>query len=656
MCAMPANRAKGRGVECGNDEKKWAGLEKILAAFPLWAISVHPLKKARFNSEPEVLRDEIATAEVLFSLGQSEAQAMTANLNERDRIGFAQSLCTSIMLAVWEERRRGLNCDWEIRKPLAEPVKRRSGLLERIAGALGKLSTERSAFLVGRLYTALLPEEIRRSLGAYYTPPPLAARLIELVESTGLNWRTARVVDPSCGGAAFLASVAPGLCSASQDQGPLAQIESLEERLVGIEIDRFAAWLSMVLVDLTLFPLSIRAGRMVKNLVLSQDAFDVSLDRLGTFDLVIGNPPYGKITLPPDRRERFKASLFGHANLYGLFTELALRLIRPGGLIAYVTPTSILGGEYFKNLRKLLAAEAPLRRLDFVSDREGVFDGVLQETMLTVYKREARSKSTRIHVSSVEVEDSKQGAKIEIIGSAQSTALDGMPWVLPRSGQQVRLVSALSLMPRRLEDYGFAVSTGQLVWNRHKDQLRATYDEGCLPIIWAEAVNPDGTFHFQAARRTHLPYLKAKNTQDFLVNHEPCILVQRTTAKEQKRRLIAAVIPNSFVAEYPGFIVENHLNMVYAVERKPRFALRTIAALLNSEMVDKAFRCINGSVAVSAYELNSLQLPSPTQMAELQAALFSGTTKIEALIERFYSTPDESAGNHSSEQNRRMAA
>ena len=154
--------------------------------------------------------------------------------------------------------------------------------------------------------------------------------------------------------------------------------------------------------------------------------------------------------------------------------------------------------------------------------------------------------------------------------------------------------------------------------------LASLCQNGCLPIVWAETVNADGKFHFQAARRSHLPYLAVKDEQDFLINQEPCILVQRTTAKEQKRRIIAAVIPNSFATEYPGFVVENHLNMVYSTTSQPRLALRTLAALLNSAPLDQAFRCINGSVAVSAYELNSLPLPNPEQMRSLQELVLSG--------------------------------
>ena len=71
----------------------------------------------------------------------------------------------------------------------------------------------------------------------------------------------------------------------------------------------------------------------------------------------------------------------------GGFTDLALRFTRPGGGIAYVTPTSFLAGEYFKALRGLLGREAPPLSIDFIGERKGVFADVLQETLLAAYQR-----------------------------------------------------------------------------------------------------------------------------------------------------------------------------------------------------------------------------------------------------------------------------
>ncbi len=43
-----------------------------------------------------------------------------------------------------------------------------------------------------------------------------------------------------------------------------------------------------------------------------------------------------------------------------------------------------------------------------------------------------------------------------------------------------------------------------------------------------------------------------------------------------------------------------------------------IAALFNSRVVDEVFRCMNGSVAVSAFELEALPLPDIAQLKTLK--------------------------------------
>jgi adenine-specific DNA-methyltransferase len=611
--------------------------------------------------EPASLQDAIATAEVLVSLGQSEAQAIAKDFSDDARIEFSRTLCANILARLWDLRIDGRR-RWPVRTSPVPLKKSYTGLIERIGDALSVLSNERAGFLVGQLYTALLPEQHRKSFGAYYTPPPLVDRLLHLVEQSNIDWGRFRVIDPACGGAAFLASVAPRMLADSKEVSAEKKLQDVERRLVGVELDTFAAWMSMVLLDISVLDVSLMAGRRIEPIVLPQDALTLPAEYFGHFDLVIGNPPYGKVTLSNELRKRFKESLFGHANLYGIFTELAVRLAKPHGVIAYVTPTSFLGGEYFKQLRGFLSIHAPLSRLDFVTDREGVFDGVLQETMLTVFERKQSRENQVVRLHRISAAEPTLSVTVEVVGSCSLNGEKGNPWLLPRSADQLALVEHLHSMPHRLSDYGFAVSTGQLVWNRHKDQLRTSYNGDCYPIVWAEAVNTDGTFHFQAARRTHLPYLLLKAGQDFLLNHEPCILVQRTTAKEQKRRLIAAVIPNSFVAEYPGFVVENHLNMVYSLPSKPQIGLRTIAALLNSLVLDQAFRCMNGSVAVSAYELNSLPLPNPEQMQRLQEAVLSrmSLAEIELLIVGFYIERTEQNGgttpSHTSQHAHRVAA
>jgi adenine-specific DNA-methyltransferase len=472
------------------------------------------------------------------------------------------------------------------------------------------LPIDEAAYLIGSTYAAMLPPDYRSDRGVYYTPPLVVRRLLDAATTAGVDWATCRVLDPACGGGAFLAPVAARMVAALPGQSRRAVLASLAARLRGYEIDPFAAWLSQVFLQVTLAPFG-AATADLDPLITVCDS--LAGDDTPEFDLVIGNPPYARVGLTPAQRQRYRRSLFGHANLYGLFLDFAVRKTRPHGLIAYVTPTSFLSGEYYKRLRGLLAGEAGALALEFVSERFGIFDDVLQETLLAVYQRSR--PQTRARISFIDVGD--RALTVTAAGEVALPARGQEPWIVPRSPGAAALVDRLHGFATRLSDWGYAVRTGPLVWNRHKAQLRSGPERGAVPLVWAESVGADGTFSFRATRRNHAPYFALAEGDDWLRIERPCVLVQRTTAKEQARRLIAAELPAALLAEHGAVTVENHLNMLVPIVANPAVDPATLAAFLNSGTADRVFRCISGSVAVSAYELESMPLPAAEAMSAL---------------------------------------
>jgi adenine-specific DNA-methyltransferase len=493
-----------------------------------------------------------------------------------------------------------------------------SALAQTIGKSAVSLDSITASYWLSVTYTAMLPDAVRSRLGVYYTPPALSTRLLDLATEAETDWRTCRVLDPACGGGAFLWPAALRMLQHLNGQPAETILASIEQRLRGFEIDSFAASLSQTFLEVALAEPIASAGRPLSNLVSVCDGLQLE-PRGEAYDLVVGNPPYGRVRLSAFMRERYKRSLYGHANLYGVFTDLALRWTAPGGIIAYVTPTSFLAGEYFKALRSLLAREAPPVAVDFIEARKGVFEGVLQETMLATYRRNWPARKTMVHYVTVSPDGD---AKVSRAGEFRlPKAAPSAPWLMPRSADHSCLIEALARMKSRLVDWGYKVSTGPLVWNRHKDQLRGRAGKDTLPLIWAEAIAGPGQFVFRANKRNHEPYFKMQAGDDWLRIDRPCVLLQRTTAKEQSRRLIAAASPLDLIAEYGGVVVENHLNMVRPLNGEPNVSPAALAAVLNSEIADLAFRCISGSVAVSAFELEALPLPPPPEMKSIESLL-----------------------------------
>jgi adenine-specific DNA-methyltransferase len=571
-------------------------------------------KRAAPNAAASTRAMVRAWAETLPSddVRHSKAQAIIGEIIER----YADALEI-------QEAKRFARTPSPAALPKTDATMRR--LAQGVAETVLSLSEADAIFEIGTLYTIALPQRFRSEHGVFYTPPQLTKRLLDMAEAAGVDWRKARIIDPACGGGAFLAPVAERLVKALADCLPSLVLQNIAGRIRGLELDPFAAWISQVSLEITLRNVTRAAGRALPQLVTVCDSLDEAPPADG-FDLVIGNPPFGRVSLSAEQRKRYARSLYGHANLYGVFLDLAVRWSKPTGVIAFVTPTSFLSGEYFKELRALLAREAPPCAVEVVADRKGVFEDVLQETMLSAFRRGGRPSIASVRA----LKGTSSGAIVATDAGALRLPTDPrVPWLLARHGDDAKLVKALNRKRTRLSDWGYGVSTGPLVWNRHKTQL-CDGAKGALPLIWAESVSADGAFAHRAERRNHAPYFKPTKGDDWLITKEPCVLLQRTTAKEQSRRLIAAELPLFFIEAHGAVVVENHLNMVRPNGgAAPKVSPAALAAVLNSVIVDRAFRCISGSVAVSASELEALPLPTVKQMAKIERLVVRGAVKAE---------------------------
>lgn len=494
---------------------------------------------------------------------------------------------------------------------------------------LAALPVADASAALGRLYTQALPPQHRTAHGIFYTPPALVRRLLDKAERAGHDWRTGRVIDPSCGGGAFMVEAASRMAAALAGAEPSIALAALASRLTGWDLDPFAAWLASLCVEVVALPLVAATGRRLPALAVQRDALADFADATGRFALVMGNPPFGKVKDTPAIRSRFGRSLHGHPNLYGLFIDLAVHLAEPaGGVVAYLTPASFLAGHYFKALRRLLHTEAPPVTLDLVESRKDVFADVLQEVALSTFRRGRTARQAACAVVLAE----RGGLTVRPTGALRLPDNPEAPWTLPRSPDDAAFVARLHTMPARLADWGYAVSTGPLVWNRHKPRLHHAPAPGRVPVVWAEAVTQDGRFVLRATKKNHAPWFAPKSERDPNLVSRPCVLVQRTTAKEQHRRLICAEMPAEVIARHGGRVtVENHLNMIRPTVAEPAVPVAALAAFLATTTADRVLRCINASVAVSASELEAMPLPDA---GEVVAAMREADR--EAAVRRLY--------------------
>lgn len=460
---------------------------------------------------------------------------------------------------------------------------------------------------LGEAYACALENRDRLLHGCHYTPRLLAGALWREMQAAGAA-TDGRTVDPACGAGALLLLPLRQFV-ASWGGEPDEGITEVRRLFGGTDLDPLAVWLGNAILGAELLPLWARMPPdrrpPLPQLLRVGDALAAAQGSAAT---LIMNPPFGRVRLGPDERARWHRSLYGHANRYSLFLHAAVEMTKPGGVIGAVLPTSFLGGAYYQRLRGLLAEEAPLVRLVMVGERAGVFaSGVFQETCLAVFRR--ADKPNRVVCSMQSVNG---GVTKQAIGRASlPSQRPDLPWLLPRSPSDGALVRRASRLRKRLPDYGWRASTGPLVWNRHKPQIHGDPRDEAIPILWAADVAESGVSRSLA--REHQRWITLRPRDEFMRLAEPAVLVQRTTAPEQPRRLVAGLIDEETLKGHWGgaVVVENHVNVLRGSNPESVLTPELLAALLNTATFDRLYRCMTGTVAVSAYELEALPLPEP---------------------------------------------
>jgi adenine-specific DNA-methyltransferase len=577
------------------------------------------------------------------------ARTLATTLGGENRLAFARSFTLAAVCAyaaALDANRPVLEAPQNV--ALAPLETAAANAAAQFGAALITVMPPEAAYLLGCLYTSALPSDFRSDHGVFYTPPEIVRHTLDMAERAGTDWRHARCLDPSAGGGAFLVEMIRRIRNALAGTDAAFILSQIAARVRGYDLDPFGVWLAQTAAHFALHDLQLEAGRRLPTIVHLRDSLEVRAEDRGVFDLVSSNVPFGRVTLPGDRRAFYARSTYGHANLYGLFTDAGLHYATMRGVVAYVMPTSMLSGLYYQSLRALLAKEAPPHEITFVTERSGIFEDALQETMLATYRKGQRTRSGTVRFVTIVDRALEAGGEgtITVAGSFSLPADPNAPWLLARHVDQAALAARLRGMKFRLASYGYGVSTGPLVWNRHKPQFRKIREAKALPVIWAEAVTSDGRFIWRADRRNHTLWFAPKTPKDnWLIVDHACVLLQRTTAKEQDRRLIAAELPESFVVKHGGVIIENHLNMIRAPAANPAVPPAVIAAVLNSRAADAAFRCISGSVAVSAFELEAMPLPAPATMRRIARLLKqrAPADEIEKAIATAYGIPDAAA-------------
>jgi Alw26I/Eco31I/Esp3I family type II restriction m6 adenine DNA methyltransferase len=465
-----------------------------------------------------------------------------------------------------------------------------------------------------------------KELGYFFTPPSLACEMARLASTRLPDIRS--VFDPSCGSGTLLAIT---LLSNPQI-----------ECLTGVEIDEFTCKIAKHLLETVRSDLGIKTNIEVHNRdYLDYVVSEVAEVEHGAFDLVIMNPPYGRVRFLTSNltdkgtrigldveksamlhkqlrnkhilsaaqlRNQFAFIGLGHGTpeYSKLFLGSSIAFVRPQGCIVAITPSSWLADQNGKGLRQYLLRENSLEEIWHFNETAKLFQGVNQPTTVVLIRTQSFSPTIKIQSDLRSVTD--LNVHSEDLDSKKIEQFSPSWLRIPRYGNSTAELLSKLHSHKTLASYSEILNLrGELDLTAHKDlvaenpaltrlirgdhiqkyRLKATSESDRSGYVNAtEFLNRLGN----SDKRNHINFWR--------------IAIPQCTYMQKKKRLEACLVP-------PGSVISNSCNyIVLRNEVKGSISDRLLfyCAVLNSSLIEWRFRIFNSNNHVANYEIDEFPL------------------------------------------------
>jgi len=284
-------------------------------------------------------------------------------------------------------------------------------------------------------------KEKRKQQGIYYTPKWVTDYIVKhtvgrfLAEHNHDENMKIKVVDPACGSGSFLIRAYDELLNyhAAASGKPVSELDQwdrlpvLNRNIFGVDLDGQAveiARLNLLLRSLArreILPSladNIRRGNSLISGAESelekyfgkswnekrpfdwQHEFAPAAQGVD-FDVVIGNPPYIRIqTLPRDEADYYRdhfVSASGSFDIYVLFLEKGIELLKPGGRLGFICSSKFLKSQYGARILQFIKQKCTVENIVDLS-AQTVFAEATTYPTIVVLKKES-NKSSLYYVS-----------------------------------------------------------------------------------------------------------------------------------------------------------------------------------------------------------------------------------------------------------------
>lgn len=453
----------------------------------------------------------------------------------------------------------------------------------------------------------------RSKIGQFFTPAVIARYMASLFEQIRMD---VRILDPGSGTGVLFAACVEALLSRKQRPSSI--------KVVAYENDKHVLSYLKETIEQCRIMCS-KAGITFQGEIRAEDfvatAIEQTNNRLFTaeaerFTHVILNPPYKRINTKSALGRLLYTGGIEVSNLYAAFVWLTAQMLESKGEMVAITPRSFCNGPYFRRFRVRLLDIMSMRHIHVFESRKKAFgdDDVLQENVI-YYAVKEKEKPEYVLLSLSDGTDF-DNAKCQSIPYNQIILPgDRDAFIhLVLSDDDKRTMKRMGCFTTTLDTLGLDVSTGPVVDFRARKYLHQLPNEGTVQLIYPCHLE-GGFIKWPADTQKKPNAIEASvHTKDLLVEAGYYVLTKRFSAKEERRRVVAAIYdPHLTEASRVGF--ENHLNYFHAKGGGlPANLAKGLALYLNSTLFDQYFRIFSGHTQVNATDLRKMRYPTRAQL------------------------------------------